>query len=59
MKSMSRASPWATEMRVMPAIDRTNPTKNAFPGRGARRHSHSSRAVNMGAAEMIIPTVEA
>lgn len=43
----------------MPAMARQKPIKKAGPGRRDRRHSHSSRAVNMGAAAMISPTVEA
>nr|WP_243425900.1 hypothetical protein [Flavonifractor plautii] len=43
----------------MPAIASTKPTKKAAPGREVRWHSHSSRAVNMGAEETMRPTVEA
>lgn len=35
------------------------PKKNVGRGRPVRRKAHSSRAENMGAAEMMIPTLEA
>ena len=55
----SKDSPSAREIRAMPAMASTKPTKKAAPGREVRRHSHSSRAVNMGAEETMRPTVEA
>ena len=55
----SRVSPRAREIRVMPVRARTKPAKKDQRGRGARRQSHSISAENMGAAEIMMPTVEA